>query len=56
MVLIHFKKSDHNQFLFDTVTSIPTDELLKQLIEINNLRLKIDRLAMALEDLAAKGP
>ena len=27
-----------------------------QLIEINNLRLKVDRLAMALEDLAAKGP
>jgi len=25
-------------------------------VEINNLRLKIDRAAVALEDLAAKGP
>jgi hypothetical protein len=27
-----------------------------QLVEINNLRLKIDRAAVSLEDLAAKGP
>lgn len=56
MVLIHFKKSDHNQFLYRSTIDIPNDELLVKLCEINNLRLKVDRLAVALEELAAKGP
>merc|ERR1712227_30817 len=56
MVLLHFKRSDQNQFLYETTTSIAIDKLLDELVQINNMRLKIDRLAQSLEELAAKGP
>lgn len=56
MVLIHFKKSDQNQFLYETTVSIPVDDLLQELVELNNLRLKVDRLAVSMEELATKGP
>jgi len=45
MVLLHFKRTDHNQFLYETVTSISIDKLVVELVDINNMRLKIDRLA-----------
>ena len=68
MVVLHFKKSQGNEFLYETTTSISIDDLYVQLCEskylpyftlhaiVNNLRLKIDRAAMALEELASKGP
>jgi len=56
MVLLHFKKSDQNQFLYETTTAITIDKLVDELVQINNMRLKIDRLAQAMEELAAKGP
>lgn len=70
MVLIHFKKTENNQFLYETKASIPTDELIKELvhsnffsksflnlfiIEVNNTRIIIDRLAQFVEDLATYG-
>lgn len=56
MVLIHYKKSDQNQFLYESTVQIPVENLLKELVELNNLRLKVDRLCVAMEDLATKGP
>ena len=56
MVILHVKRNEGNQFLYETHTSIPIDELTKELVDINNFRLKIDRAAQALEDLASKGP
>ena len=94
MVILHYKKTDLNQFLYETHCGIPCDDLLKDLCEsklydlekpeilslwqtllanplfsnpfipehsdliiiVNNLRLKLDRAAMSLEDLASKGP
>jgi len=56
MVLIHFKKSDKNQFLYESTVQIPIETLVKELVVINNLRLKVDRLAVSLEELATKGP
>jgi len=56
MVVLHFKKSDANQFLYETITSISIDQLTEELVEVNNLRLKVDRASIAMEDLAAKGP
>merc|ERR1712227_572979 len=56
MVLLHFKRSDQNQFLYETTTAITIDKLVDELVQINNMRLKIDRLAQAIEELAAKGP
>lgn len=56
MVVIHFKRSEQNQFLYEISAGISIDDLTQQLVELNNLRLKIDRAAVSLEDLAAKGP
>jgi hypothetical protein len=56
MVLLHYKKTDLNQFLYETYCDIPVEQLLEELVEINNLRLKLDRAAVALEELASKGP
>lgn len=56
MVILHIKRSDANQFLYETTTDILIEDLIKELVLINNWRLKIDRAAQALEDLASKGP
>ena len=56
MVLIHLKKSDTNQFLYQSTVEIDIETLVKELVELNNLRLKVDRLAVSMEDLASKGP
>lgn len=56
MVVLHYKKTEHNQFLYETLTCIKIEELLKELVLMNNLRNKVDRLAVALEDLASLGP
>lgn len=56
MVLLHFKKSDANQFLYETTTAISIDKLVEEIVMVNNMRLKVDRAAQAMEELAAKGP
>jgi hypothetical protein len=56
MVVLHFKKSEGNQFLYETNTSIKVNDLVVELVDVNNLRLKCDRASTALEDLASKGP
>ena len=42
--------------MYNTHTGITIDDLLEEIVAINNLRLKVDRAAVALEDLATKGP
>jgi hypothetical protein len=42
--------------LYNTHSGIAIDDLLEEIVAINNLRLKIDRAAVALEDVATKGP
>eukprot|EP01017_Pseudomicrothorax_dubius_P049280 TRINITY_DN9143_c0_g1_i1.p1 TRINITY_DN9143_c0_g1~~TRINITY_DN9143_c0_g1_i1.p1 ORF type:complete len:306 (-),score=58.42 TRINITY_DN9143_c0_g1_i1:22-891(-) len=56
MVLIHFKKSDNNQFLYETTVSIPVDQLIGELVEVNNLRLSLDKIVVAIEELVTQGP
>lgn len=56
MVLIHYKKSDTNQFLYQTTANTPVVDLIKSLVEVHNQRLVIDRLACCVEDLALHGP
>ncbi len=53
MVVLHYKKSDHNQFLYQTVSSVKLDQLIKELVIMNNMRNQVDRAAVALEDLAS---
>lgn len=48
MVVLNVKKGDDAQFLFETTTAIAMDELLDQLAEIYNERLRIDRLCMGM--------
>lgn len=50
------KKSDQNQFLFESSVKKTVAEVKKDLVDVNNLRLKVDRLAVSLEELASKGP
>lgn len=56
MVILHVKRTDNNQFLYETHTGMLIQDLVKELVDLNNLRLKIDRAAQAFEDLASKGP
>ncbi|CAI2375911.1 unnamed protein product [Moneuplotes crassus] len=56
MVLIHFKKTDKNQFLYESTVKTKVDDLIHELVELNNMRLKVDRLAVSMEELATKGP
>jgi hypothetical protein len=55
MVLIHYKKTEANQFLYETKASILIDDLIKELIDVNNKRVYIDRLTSFVEDLALHG-
>lgn len=32
MVLIHYKKTEHNQFLYETPGTTPNDEVIKNLV------------------------
>lgn len=55
MVLIHYKKTEHNQFLYETPGATPNEEVIKGLVEINNMRVILDQLSVAIEDLATYG-
>lgn len=33
MVLLHYKKTDHNQFLFETLGTRPIGEIIDELVE-----------------------
>jgi hypothetical protein len=56
MVLVHYKKTDYNQFYYEAPASSPIETLIEQLVEVNNLRIAIDVLSVAMEELAAHGP
>jgi hypothetical protein len=70
MVVLHYKRTDNNTFLYETYADIPVAELLAKLVErkyfnlfslnfiylVNNMRLHVDAAAIAIEELASKGP
>jgi len=56
MVVIVLKKSDKDQFLFETTISTSNDEMIRQLVRIWNMRLKTELLSGAVEELAKFGP
>lgn len=55
MVRLHVKKGDESQFLYDTSVTVSTDDLLLDLLEIYNGRLKISRLCYEIEELSKHG-
>lgn len=63
MVLLHYKKIDHNQFLYETTATKEVGEIVQELAEsisyptlVNNMRIKLDIFACCVEDLATHGP
>ena len=57
MVLLHVKgKAEDQQFLYETTVAIGVGDLVRELVEIHNLRLRLQRLKMDGDDLAAHGP
>ncbi|GAX83567.1 hypothetical protein CEUSTIGMA_g10992.t1 [Chlamydomonas eustigma] len=56
MVLLHMKRSDLEQFLFETTVEASVKDTIKQLSTVHNLRQKIQRLRLEGEELAKYGP
>jgi hypothetical protein len=56
MVLLEFKKSERNAFLTELPFSTNIEVVLQHLIHLNNLRVKIDKLASMIEGLCEHGP
>lgn len=57
MVILDVKRSEKkNEFLYETTVKIGVNELLMELCEVHNLRLKVLRIAMTCKELAKHGP
>lgn len=57
MVILDVKRSEKkNEFLYETTAKANVGELLKELCDLHNLRLKVLRLSMASRELAKHGP
>jgi hypothetical protein len=57
MVVLDVKRSEKkNEFLFETTVKANVGDILKELTEVHNLRLKVGRLAMSCKELAKHGP
>uniref|UniRef100_A0A7S3QXZ8 Uncharacterized protein n=1 Tax=Dunaliella tertiolecta TaxID=3047 RepID=A0A7S3QXZ8_DUNTE len=56
MVLLHMKRSEMEQFLYETSVAASVKETVAQLAELHNLRAKIQVLKMEGEELAKHGP
>ena len=63
MVRLIYKKSDQNQFMYATTLTATVDQVIKDLVTstfslivVNNLRIRLDRLCVCMEELAQKGP
>jgi len=57
MVVLDVKRSEKkNEFLFETTVKANVSDVLKELCELHNLRLKVVRLAVSCKELAKHGP
>jgi len=55
-VLLHVKRSDKDSFLFDTPVASEVDVVVRELVKVQNMRGKVNRLAASAEQLALYGP
>lgn len=55
MVILHVKRGDQDLFLYESKTSEKTIGVIRDITSIYNGRLKVDRICMEIEDLAAHG-
>lgn len=56
MVLLHIKRGNESQFLYETSVATPITKLNKEIVAIYNGRLKIGRICSEMEELAKHGP
>lgn len=56
MVVIHFKRSEKEEFIHDAHVGTSVDELTDQLCTLHNARVRLQCIAKGLEDLAEHGP
>lgn len=56
MVLLHIKRSDQSQFLYDTKLDKKIEDLTQEIVVVFNGRLKIDRIAAEVQELIKYGP
>jgi hypothetical protein len=55
-VLLHVKRSEKDSFLFNTPAATEVDVVLRELVRVQNLRGKVNRLAEAAGQLSMHGP
>ena len=55
MVLLHVKKSDSDQFIYQTTLAEPVEEVIIHIAELMNKRVITDRIAVSLEELVKFG-
>lgn len=56
MVVIHVKQSDADSFLYETTCSTSNDEMIRDVVEVWNLRIRLLQLCGAIIELAKYGP
>jgi len=57
MVVLHVKgKTDDHQFLYETTVAIPVKQLIQELVDVHNMRMRLQRLKVEGDDLALYGP
>lgn len=55
MVLLHIKRGDESQFLYETNLDISVEKLLLEIVSVYNGRLKVSRVCGEIEELANYG-
>lgn len=56
MVVIHVKRTETDQFLYETTCDTSNDNLIRHLVKISNTRIRVVSLVDALKNLAQHGP
>jgi hypothetical protein len=57
MVILDVKRTEKkNEFLYETTVKIGVQDLLRELCDVHNLRLKVLRIAVTMKELAKHGP
>lgn len=56
MVLLHIKRGNDSQFLYETSVTTPIAQLNKDIVLIYNGRLKIGRICSEIDELSSHGP
>lgn len=56
MVVVHLKMDDTNQFLYETTCGTQNEDLINQICQVWNMRLKLQMLVENVRELAKHGP